>query len=115
MSLNAFTFANVAASQTDSVVITGIPNRNILVLGVATVTGATATTIVFNSKSGGGGGTAITMTFQNAANGGFVLPINDGGWFQTNSGESLTVTTGAGSTTGVQVVYTFILTPGAYA
>jgi hypothetical protein len=27
------------------------------------------------------------------------------GWFKTNPGESLTCTTGAGSTTGIQLVY----------
>lgn len=112
MSLNAFTFANVTASQTDQVVITGSPNRIILVKGVASECGTTATTIVFNTKPAGAG-TAISMTFQNPANGGFVLPSTEAGWFQTNPGDSLSVTTGSGSTTGVQVVYTLIGNPGS--
>ncbi len=32
------------------------------------------------------------------------LPFNPHGWFQTNPGESLTVTTGAGGTTAIAVV-----------
>ena len=41
----------------------------------------------------------------NGANGGAVLPYNEQGWFNTNQGEGLTVTTGSGSTVGVQVCY----------
>ncbi len=100
------TFANIAASQTDSALVTAIAGRYIRVIGLATLTGATATTITFNSK-GSGSGTAISMLLANAANGGAVLPLAPGGrwWFQTNIGEALTATTGSGSTTGVQVVY----------
>ncbi len=112
MALNAFAFVNVAAGQTDSVIVTGVTNRIVLVLGVACVTAATATNVTFNSK-GSGSGTAITCLFANAANGGFVLPESAGGWFQTNSGESLTVTTGSGSTSGFQISYKLIATPGA--
>lgn len=110
MSLAAFTFANVAASQTDTVLVSGATKRMILVIGLTAECGATATDITFNSK-GAGAGTAITMTFQNGINGGFVLPYSEVGWFKTNSGEALTCTTGAGSTTGVQVVYQIILVP----
>jgi hypothetical protein len=112
MSLNAFTFANVSASQTDSVLVTGATNRIILVKGVAAVTGATATNLTFNSK-GSGSGTAISCLYANAANGGFVLPESDGGWFQTNSGESLTCTTGSGSATGIQISFCMITSPGS--
>lgn len=111
MSLNAFAFANVAASQTDAALITGSTNRYILVTGIACECAATATTIVFNTKPAGSG-VAITMLFANPANGGFVLPYSDGGWFKTNSGDSLTCTTGAGSTTGIQITYTFVQVPG---
>lgn len=111
MSLNAFTFSNVAASQTDSSVIAAITNRIILVKGIVCVAGGTATNLTFNSK-GSGSGTAISALLANAANGGAVFPIADGGWFKTNSGEALTVTTGAGSATGIQVVYEVIMVPG---
>lgn len=57
----------------------------------------------------GTGGTVIfgdsTNKIQLAANGGFVLPFNKDGWFETLSGEGLSGTTGSGSTVGVTVVY----------
>ena len=93
-------FVNVAAAQTASQVVAAVTGKRIRVLAVALVTGGTATTAVFNSAAD-----AISMTFQNAANGGAVLPHNPIGWFETDAGEALTVTTGAGSTTGIQVVY----------
>lgn len=62
----------------------------------------TATPVTFNSK-GLGAGTAISATFNAQANGEGDLPFNPNGWFDTNAGEALTVTTGAGSTVGIQV------------
>ena len=111
MALNAFAFANIAPSTTDAVIVTGVTNRIILVKGAASECGATATNITFNTKPAGAG-TAISMQFQNPANGGFVLPYNEGGWFQTNPGDSLSATTGTGSTTGVQIAYIMILLAG---
>lgn len=109
-------FANITASQTDANVISAVSGRIIRVLGVACEAGATATNVTFNSK-GSGSGTAISMLFALPANGGFVLPTVESGaqnpWFQTNSGEALTLTTGAGSTVGVQIVFDFIAPPGA--
>jgi hypothetical protein len=101
------TFANVAASQTDSVLVAAVPGTAIKVLGVVAQAGGTATTIVFNTKPTGAG-TAISATFQNGTNGSVVLPEteNGDGWFETNVGEGLTCTTGAGSTTAVQIIYT---------
>lgn len=96
--------ANIAASTTDSVVVAAVTGKQIHVLSVAVLTGGTATTCTFNSK-GAGAGTAISMQFQNGANGGAVLPYNPKGWFVTAVGEGLTATTGAGSQTGIQVTY----------
>jgi hypothetical protein len=99
-------FANVAASQTDQVLVAAIPGGRIEVLAVAINQGAgTASPVTFNSK-GSGAGTAISPTFTYSPAGGSNL--GDAGaasWFRTNKGEALTVTTGAGSTTGVIVVY----------
>ena len=95
-----FALANIAASQTGEVIVTGVTDRKIRVLALACVTGATATTITFNSAS-----TAISCLFANGANGGEILPLNLAGWFETSVGAALTGTTGAGATTGVQVVY----------
>lgn len=98
-------FANVAASQTDSSIVTaqGASNK-IRVLQVAAVAGGTATDLTFNSK-GAGVGTAISCKFANGANGGEILPYSPIGWFDTSANEALTVTTGAGSTTGILIKY----------
>ncbi len=97
-------FANVAASSTDSSIVAAVASKKIRVLAVAVVAGGTATNITFNSKPAGAG-TAISPLFANAANGGEILPFMQHGWFETTAGEGLTVTTGAGSTTGVLVIY----------
>lgn len=101
------TFANVAASQTDSALVAAKAGKRIAVMSVAFVAGGTATNATFNSKPSGAG-TAISMTFANAANGGAVLGHNPHAWFVTQTGEGLSLTTGAGSTTGVQVVYAYV-------
>ena len=100
------TFANVTASQTDSNLVSAITGKVIYVLQVAFVTAATATNVTFNTKPAGSG-TAISCLFANVANGGAVLPFSDKGWCKTNSGEGLTVTTGSGSTTGIQLLYEY--------
>lgn len=105
-------FANVAAGTTDALLVTGTANRYIRVYGLASECGATATTITFNTATGGSGGVAISMNFQNPANGGFVLPYSEAGWFRTNAGDYLTCTTGSGSTTGVQILYAIETVPG---
>ena len=97
-------FANVAAGQTDSSIVAAVSQKKIRVISVAMVSGATATNVTFNTKPGGAG-SAVSPLFANAANSGVVLPVNQWGWFQTSTGEGLTVTTGAGSTTGILVGY----------
>lgn len=96
--------ANVAASQTDSSIVAAVAAKRIRVLGYALSGGAQATSVTFNSK-GAGAGTAVSMTHQMGANGVFAPGEAAHGHFQTASGEGLTVTTGAGSTTGIQVSY----------
>jgi hypothetical protein len=97
-------FANVAASQTDSSLVAAVSGKIIEVLAVLGVAGGTATNLTFNSK-GAGAGTAISPALANGANGGEVAPFNIAGWFETAIGEALTVTTGAGATTGIIVIY----------
>ncbi len=98
------TFANVAASQTDSNLVTAVAGTAIKVLAVVAKAGGTATNITFNSKPSGAG-TAISCLFANGINGDTILPYNEEGWFETTIGQGLTCTTGAGSATGVQVIY----------
>lgn len=98
-------FVNVATNQTDSSVVAAVTGAVIRVVSVAAVCGGTATSVTFNTKPAGAG-SAISCLFADAANGGFVLPFNQFGWFETNVSEGLTVTTtAAGSTTGIIVQY----------
>jgi hypothetical protein len=97
-------FANVVASQTDSSLVSAVPGKRIHVCAATFVCGSTATDATFNTKPSGAG-TAISCLFANAANGGAVLPYCEAGWFDTGVGEGLSVTTGSGSATGIQVVY----------
>jgi len=99
-----FAFANVAAASTDSSIIAAVTSKKIRVLEFRVHAGATATNITFNSKPSGGG-VAISELFACAINGGRADGFNPFGHFETVSGEGLTVTTGAGSTVGVGVVY----------
>lgn len=100
-----FAFANVAASQTDAALVALVATKKIRVHQLIAIAGATATNLTFTTKPGGAG-TAITPLFANGINGGEVLPFSPAGWFETAAGEGLSVTTGAGSTTGILVLYT---------
>jgi hypothetical protein len=97
-------FANVAASSTDSNIVSSVATKKIRVLAINAVAGATATNLTFNTKPAGAG-SAISPLYANGPNGGEILSYNPHGWFQTTAGEGLTVTTGSGSTTGVLVTY----------
>lgn len=96
--------ANVAASQTDSSIVAAVTNKAIRVLAAHAVAGGTQTNLTFNTKPAGAG-TPISPLLANAANGGEILPWNPLGWYDTNIGEGLTVTTAAGATSGLQVLY----------
>lgn len=97
---------NVAAAATDSVLVAANfgTGARIRVVGVfVNAADAGVCTFTFNSK-GGGAGTAISPTFKIPLNGGFVLPMEEG-WFETNPGEALTITTAAASAIGVIVIW----------
>jgi len=101
-------FDAVAASQTDSVLVAAATNKKIRVHGFILNHGdTTASAVTFNSK-GSGAGTAKTPAYKGPANGGFVVAEAKNAWFETNVGEALTVTTGAGSTTNVDVIYELV-------
>jgi hypothetical protein len=100
-------YAAVAASQTDSSLVSAVAGRKIRVTTVIINQGdTTASTVTFNSK-GSGAGTAIYPALKFAANGGIGV-TNTTGLFETIAGEGLTVTTGAGSTTGIAVTYELV-------
>lgn len=96
--------ANIAASTTDGAVVSAVTSKKIRVISYQLMAGATATDATFNTKPGGAG-TAISMLHACAINGGISCGFHPGGYFETSSGEGLTLTTGAGSTVGVQVSY----------
>jgi len=101
-------FDAVAASQTDSVLVAAATGKKIRVHGFILNHGdTTASAVTFNSK-GSGAGTAKTPAHKGPANGGFVVTESTGAWFETNVGEGLTVTTGAGSTTNISVIYELV-------
>lgn len=79
-----------ASGAGDNTVVAAVTGRRIRVLSAFAV-GAGAVTVKFQS---GAGGTDITGAMSLSANGGFVLPFNEGGWFQTDQGALLNVSLG---------------------
>lgn len=102
-----YKFANVAASATDSVLVTAVPGRTIIVVAFRLMAGTSATNVTFNTKAAGSG-VACSELFACGANGGVAEPYCPMGHFATNQGEALTVTTGSGATTGIGIVYVLI-------
>lgn len=98
---------NVAAAQTDAAMVAAVPGRRVLVRAVfANAADAGVVTFTFNTKPAGAG-VAISPTFKIPLNGGFVLPESSG-WFATEPGEGLAVTTAGASATGLIVVYSYV-------
>jgi hypothetical protein len=101
-------FDSVAASATDSVIVAAQTGQKIRVLTFILNHGdTTASTVTFNSK-GSGAGTATTPALKGPANGVVGASGDRAGLFETNRGEGLSVTTGAGSTTGIMVTYELV-------
>ncbi len=96
-------FGAVTAGQTDAVILPAETGRKFRVLsayGVATA----ATALTFNRKPSGSS-VAISPAYLGADGHPTVdLDFNPHGWFETNSGESLTVTTGAGQTHQISLI-----------
>lgn len=109
--LNAF--VTVAASQTDSAVVTAVANKKIRVVAMCiNGTDAGASSVNFNTKPAGGG-SAITPIFKVNNNTSLVLPATaheGSGWFETNVGEGLTITSAAASAAVYMVVYEVVST-----
>jgi hypothetical protein len=99
-----FAKANVTAGSTDTSIVAAVALKQIRVLSFRLHVAGTATNVTFNTKPGGAG-TAISELFACGVNGGRAEAFSPVGHFQPTAGEGLTVTTGAGSTVGVGVVY----------
>lgn len=92
------TFINASSSGATEIIAakTGMAIR---VIDAAVVT-TSANSVKFLSAS-----TDISATFPLAANGGFILPFNEHGWFQTVEGEALQVNLSVASATGIHINY----------
>lgn len=101
--------ANVAASSTDSQLVAATSGKKIRVMGLIIKSAGTATTVTFNSKIPSQAPVAISPSLAMGVNDDLVLSPLECGWFNdTASGAALTVTTGAGATTGIMVLYELI-------
>lgn len=89
------------ASIGDNTLVAAVTGKKIRVLAMFAIMTGTAVTIRFESAAGG---TALTGQMQPSQGGGFVLPYNPVGWFETVSGELLNMElSGAQSVDGVLV------------
>jgi hypothetical protein len=91
-------FDTITASTSASSLIAAVAGKRIRVLAVGISCGATASSVQFKSNT-----TAISPVFQNSIS----LPFMRRGWFQTTAGEALLVDTGAGSNTGIIVLWEY--------
>lgn len=90
---------NLAASQTATELVPAAAHAVIRIVALECVTGATPTIITFNSA-----GVACGPDIY--CNNGEVLPFNPHGWRQGLAiNEAITLTSGAGSTTGILVQF----------
>lgn len=78
-------FAIISASSSNNTLVAAVAGKKIRVLSLALMAAGAV-----NAKlQSAAGGTDITGLFYPAANGGFVLPYNEGGWCETVAGELL--------------------------
>lgn len=74
------------ATSGDNTLVAAVTGKRIRVLSLFVIMTGTAVTIRFES---GAGGTALTGQMQPTQGGGFVLPFNPVGWFETAAGALL--------------------------
>ncbi len=90
----------VDASQSNASLVALVANKKIRVLQLHLDCAGTATVATLQTNS-----TAIAGPYNQAASEQTMLPYSPHGWFETNAGEALKITTGAGSTTSVLLAY----------
>ena len=91
--------AFLTSSTTGTPIVPAQAGRIIRVLSASTVVDL-AVSVSFGSNV-----TAITSAKPLAANGGFVLPFEERGWFETNVGEALTLILSSPVTTAIDITY----------
>lgn len=92
------------ATSGDNELVAAVAGKKIRVLAMFAVMTGTAVTIRFES---GAGGTALTGQMQPSQGGGFVLPFNPIGWFETAAGQALNMELGGAQS--VDGVFNYIL------
>lgn len=80
-----------SATSGDTTLVAAVTGKKIRLLSLIAVMTGTAVTIRFES---GTGGTALTGQMTPSQGGGFVLPYNPGGWFETAAGVLLNLELG---------------------
>lgn len=95
-------FATIAASTSGvSTLVALVAAKRIRVLAISLVANAAVNAKFQSSVTP----TDITGLYYLAANGGFILPFNQAGWFQTVSGEALTINLSAAIAVGGSITY----------
>jgi hypothetical protein len=93
--------AIAAALSGDNTIVGAVTGKRLRVLAVCLVAGG-ATTVRFES---GSSGMALTGQMSLSANGGFVLPLNEAGWFETAVGALLNLELGGAVAVAGCLVY----------
>lgn len=101
----------VAAGTTDAALWVGEPGYRCRVVALHLLAIAT-TAVDINTKPIGSAGTSISGTLAPELGDPILLPFNPHGWFESESGEGLTVTTGAGQTVTVNATIALIRDTG---
>jgi hypothetical protein len=98
----AIKFAAISASSSgNNTIVAAVTDKRIRVLS-AFLVAAGAVTAKFQS---GASGTDLTGAASLSANGGYVLPFNEGGWFQTDPGTLLNLSLGGAQSVAGSVSY----------
>lgn len=93
------------AGATNSIVgAATAPNRKVRVLS-AFLSSVDAKTVQWTDGVGGG---ALTGAVPCAVNGGYVLPFNPAGWFETTAGNALGLSLGAATAVAGSISYVLV-------
>lgn len=96
--------ATVTTGSTDTALVAAVTAKKLRVLSMTIGNNGTATTACQVNSKPAGSGTIIWGPTGIIVDGSLVLAFNKHGWFQSNSGEGLSITQ-TGGTVGVNVTY----------
>jgi hypothetical protein len=103
-----FAFASIAAATTDGALVTAVAGKKIRVIDFKIGSTGAATSFIFNTKPAGAG-SAVSANLIAPASSFVASSFNILGHFESNTGEGLTLSTGAGTTIAVQITYIEVL------